>query len=164
MATFFIVNLKLIYTKLHYLLICFVLLRYSVRNNFLKFSFEIDEEMKITNNYTKQYTKEQLKKLEERILVEESDISLSMELFQKEDPKNIVQNKYNNEPIQKNINKKMEKQKKNNESSKMIKEHKMFKKQTEKINIQNINHKKHDDIYDNSFFCDDYLDYEDKYS
>ena len=115
------------------------------------------------------YTKEQIKKIQERILVEESDIGLSRELFKKEEPKNILQYEYNNATIQQNINTKMEKQKKNNQSLKIVKEHKIFKKQTEKNNNNNKNRKKNNDNIDNfdnidnSYFCDDYLDYEDKH-
>ena len=57
------------------------------------------------------YTKEQIKTLQERVLVEESDITLSRELFNQETPEKIIQCKDNSTDIDKNINKKRKKEK-----------------------------------------------------
>jgi len=113
---------------------------------------------------TKNYTKEQIKILQERILVEESDIKLSRELFSNEHSEQIVKCDYNSRDIDKNINKKMKNEKKYNETSKIIKKHKIFKEQSEK-NKNNKNHNDNNDINtDSDIHYDDYLDYEDKYS
>ena len=110
---------------------------------------------------TKNYTKEQIKILQERILVEESDINLSRELFNNEHSEQIVKCDYNSTDIDKNINKKMKNEKKYNETSKIIKKHKICKEKSEK----NKNNKNNHDINsDSEFYYDDYLDYEDKYS
>jgi anaerobic ribonucleoside-triphosphate reductase len=105
------------------------------------------------------YTKEQIKTLQERVLVEESDITLSRELFNQETPEKIIQCKDNSNCVNENINKKIKKEKECKKSSKVI-EHKLIKGEKEKNIKKNINY---DDMEYSHNNYDDYLDYEEDY-
>jgi hypothetical protein len=102
--------------------------------------------------------KEQLKQLEERKLVEESDNDLSRELFEtnkKIHTKDNNENNNNNNSPKKNILTKKISYKHENEFK--------LKQISEKIKDNKIKMQKAKELYGESNDLDDYADYEDKY-
>lgn len=103
-------------------------------------------------------TEEQLKRLEERKLVEESDNALANELFQNEEDlvakDKTIHELNKTEPVKKGKPEKNSKQKENEEKQKAA---------SKKLKEEKAKREKERELFGDAYYDDEYADYEDRF-